>query len=338
MVCFALTMACTGSEGYTPQRLSGVIWGTAYNITYRTVPGISPDEVSEAVTGALASVDSAANMFSPASEVSRFNADGFLRSPSPRFSYLVRESSGLSDASGGAFQPTIASLVELWGFGVKDIFSTPTQQQIDSAMTLVGMDKLIVSGDSVKARIPGVRLDFGAIAKGYGVDCVADVLKTLGIKDYIIEIGGEVCMHGLSPRGDEWVVQIDAPVPDQSGSHTLLATLSLTDAAVATSGNYRNFRVDPNGRLTYHTISPITGQPAQSDILSATVVATNTTTADALATACMVLGLEASSSMITTLMAGNSDIFGAIFVTSDNSGSFRLHKVGLSQFTLHEPK
>ncbi len=325
--------SCADSDGtYVPERITGVVWGTTYSITYNPTKGGDSDAVRAAVTTAIAAVDSAANAFSPTSEIVRLNVAGRLHHPSAHFLRLCNTSADINRASDGAFDPTLGPLVDIWGFGAGEAKANPSTADIDSALVSVGMAKVMVGVDSVHFAHPAMRLDFGAIAKGYGVDCVAEALANNGITDYMVEIGGEVRGAGLSPRGTAWAVQIDAPVPDKSGVHTRLAVAELTDAAMATSGNYRNFRREPDGTLVYHTISPVTGRPVITDILSATVVCSDAMTADALATASMVLGLERASAMITRLAeVKDSGVYGAIFVTSstERDTPFAMHNVAL---------
>lgn len=333
-VLLGIPSGCVVNGGKSaPVHLSGVVWGTAYNITYIPTPDVSLEQATAAITEALDAVDTVANAFNPSSEISVFNRVGYLYTPSASFVELIERSKLFNKYSYGAFEPTLAPLVDLWGFGASSKEQEcPDNKAIAAAMTKVGLDKIQTTPDgTIKVLTPGVRLDFGAIAKGYGVDKVAAALTRLGIKDYIVEIGGEVRVGGQSPRGDKWAIQIDAPIPDTTGTHTRMAVLTLCEAAVATSGNYRNFRTNSSGQQVYHTISPVTGRPATSDILSATVIASRTADADALATACMVLGLKQASTMITTLTKDPEiGIYGAIFITADKEGHYTLHPVSIN--------
>lgn len=326
-------ISCSTTDGtYTPERTDGVVWGTTYSIVYNPGHHTAPADISAAITSAIASVDSAANAFNPASEIARLNSTGTLEAPSEHFLRLCRTSAEINRLSDGAFDPTLGPLVDIWGFGAGTAKTNPTTAETDSALMAVGMDKVSAADSAVTFMCPAMRLDFGAIAKGYGVDCVATTLEGLGIHDYMVEIGGEVRAGGRSPRGTAWAVQIDAPVPDVTGSHTRLAVVELADAAMATSGNYRNFRREPDGTLAYHTISPVTGRPVVTDVLSATVVCSDAMTADALATASMVLGRERATAMIERLAATDKlTVYGAIFVTSTDGpdSPFAIQSVAL---------
>lgn len=328
VMSMALT-SCNGEKGYEAAKMSGVVWGTTYHIIYDGAKGGSQSEVSASVTAAMASVDSVANAFNPQSEIAVLNTDGRLVAPSPGFLMLLNASRTLNAETSGCFDPTVGPAVDFWGFGPSD---APSQSSPDSLKQLIGMEKIITTGDTVSFLVPDMELDFAAIAKGYGVDCVSRALRKCGIKDFMVEIGGEVCVSGVSPRGTAWSIQLDAPVPDVTGSHSRLAVLKVKDVSIATSGNYRNFREDADGRLIYHTISPVTACPADTDILSATVFAGDAMTADALATACMVMGLERASSLIESLAKreDGTKVYGAIFVTDGGDGDFDIHPVALS--------
>lgn len=330
-VILSLT-GCSGAGGYKPQYVSGIIWGTSYNICYNADKQGDEGKVRQTIMSAMNRVDRAANAFDKMSETGLLNRTGRITNPSPEFLHLLDLSTAINHITGGAFEPTVGPLVDLWGFGITDTEVTPCKADIDSALTLIGMDKIKRTESDIQMLKPGMRLDLSAIAKGYGVDCVAQALEDCNISDYMVEIGGEVRVHGHNPNGNNWTIQIDAPVPDISGTHTRLALLQLCDAALATSGNYRNFRYTETGKLVYHTISPITGQPIQSDILSATVIAQNTAVADALATACMVLGMEESAALISRLACSdNPYVYGAVFVTAgSDTEPFVLNPVAIN--------
>lgn len=321
---------CQKKKDYEVRKTSGVIWGTMYNITYNAAGLSDEKDANSIITAALNRIDNAANAFSKTTEISRLNRDGKLDNPSAEMQMLLNASRAISELSDGAFEPTIGPLVDAWGYGSGEQIDDLTQQRIDSVLALVGMNKLHFDAKRVEFSESGMRLDLAAIAKGAGVDAVAEALADAGISDFIVEIGGEVRVAGKSPRGTPWTVQIDAPITDDSGTHHQLAVVELSDAALATSGNYRNFHRNEAGELTYHTISPVTGRPVQTDILSATVVARQTMIADALATASMVLGLDKATRMIEKIIAsGYGDVYGAIFVT-ENNGTFVLHPVALN--------
>lgn len=323
-----IVAGCGKSDTYTPETLSGVVWGTTYNIT---VPR-NDKNIAQAVNQAISGVDSAANAFNQASEIAVLNREGRLDNASRHFMDILETAIKFNRITGGAFDPTVGPLVDLWGFGAgsSDGAHRPSQATVDSLRALTGIDKISISEPNSVTLRPGSRLDFAALAKGYGVDCVSHAIEGLGIENYMVEIGGELRVRGRNPHGQLWSVQIDTPIPDTLGRHSQLAVVRLADAAVATSGNYRNFFTDADGRMVSHTISPQTGCPVQTEILSATIFARDCMSADALATACMVLGLDKASELIDTLVSDAANgIYGAVFVTEDCDGNYLLNCVGI---------
>lgn len=284
---FLLTTASCRESFY---KCEGVSWGTTYSIIYRGVPVLE-----DSVRAILRQVDNSLSMFNPASGVSRLNR-GETRETDSLFRAVYYTAALVHRFSEGRFDPTVAPLVDLWGFGrVKRPEGTPApeQQEIDSVLTLVGMDATGVDGGRLIAP-QGTQFDFSALAKGYGVDLVGEMFSRNGVEDYMIEIGGEIRLQGQNPFGRQWQIQVDAPVVERHGSapgHQRLTVLSLGPecTALASSGNYRNYRTDSLGRAWGHTLSPLTGRPVQSPVLSATVIdkSGNCALADALATATM---------------------------------------------------
>ena len=192
----------------------------------------------------------------------------------------------------GAFDPTVSPLINAWGFGFKN--GVPmTPEIVDSLWHLVGMERVELLGGRLYKDDPRMTLNFSAIAKGYAVDVVASFLRGKGVENYLVEIGGEVVARGKNERGEIWRVGIDTPDEGNVAGGEIDAVVMLDDAALATSGNYRNFRI-VDGRRVAHTINPATGYPVQHSLLSATVLASDCMTADAYATAFMVLGVEKS--------------------------------------------
>lgn len=308
---------CSESITYEPVNVSGVIWGTTYSITVNGAQVPDSCDIESVITDALATVDTIANAFSQTSVVSRFNREGTVLNPPAHMVAVLRLAENVSALTGNAFDPTVGPLVNLWGFGTTGESAAPTDEKVDSVRALVGMDKIKIEADEITALVPGVRLDLAAIAKGMGVDVVAQALGNIGVTDYMVEIGGEVRVGGLSPRGDRWKIQLDAPIHSHDADHYRLAILGLENVAVATSGDYRNFVENANGEIYCHIISPQTGKPVKTDIGSATVFATTTAFADALATASMVMGLEKAAKLIEELAANaEPQIYGAIFVKS----------------------
>ena len=213
------------------------------------------------------------------------------------FVHVFRLSKEISENTQGAFDITVAPLVNAWGFGFKnESHITPTQ--IDSLLQFVGFRKIDFINGKIVKQDPRVILDCSAVAKGYGSDVIAQTFDRKGIANYMVEIGGEIVVKGVNPKGEKWKVGINKPVEDSLGTAGGVQTiLNLTDVAVATSGNYRNFYYR-DGKKYAHTIDPHSGYPVQHSILSSTVLAKDCATADAYATAFMVLGLDASKEVL----------------------------------------
>jgi len=210
-------------------------------------------------------------------------------------------------------------LVNYWGFGYTGHKKPDSIDStiINKILTKVGFDKIeliIVNKDSilVKKKIPGVQLDFSSIAKGYGVDVIGRLIRDTGTNDYLVEIGGEIVTSGLSPSGKKWVVGINTP-RDNAKTNDLILDIDISDKALATSGNYRNF-FDINGHKYSHTINPKTGFPQRSNLLSVSIITKDCMTADALATACMVSGFKWSKDIIEN----NDSIQGILIYLNNN--------------------
>lgn len=265
----------------------GQIFGTTYHIKYHATK-----DLSAVIEAELHAVDSALSMFIPTSTLSKFNAAEKYAEKDALFTSVVRLALQVSEATDGDFDPTVAPLVDLWGFGLKHRDDV-TPDQVDKVMPHVGYHHLsydarrqcIVKDDAQ------TRIDCGAIAKGYAVDRVAHALQKCGATDYMVEIGGEMIVRGHNKAGEKWRVGINKPVEDSTGSGELQTVIAITNRAMATSGNYRNYYYR-GGRRYAHTINPHDGNPISHSLLSATVIAPTCAEADAYATAFMVMGLD----------------------------------------------
>ena len=261
---------------------SGSVWATTFHITY-----CSDRALDDSILQVMRAVELSLSPFEPQSTVSRVNS-GSSSVTDPMLRRILTSSAEINRLSHGAFDPTVAPLVNLWGFGYDNSHEPPTQERIDSALQLVGIQRVSIEADTLR-RPSGMTFDFSAITKGYGCDLIGEMLRRNGSEDFMVEIGGEIALAGHNDRGEKWHIQIDAPVegsvPGQEGA----MVVALTDCGVATSGNYRNYRATADGAKVWHTISPVTGRPAESPTLSATVIAPDCMTADALATACMAM-------------------------------------------------
>ncbi|MBO4362076.1 MAG: FAD:protein FMN transferase [Paludibacteraceae bacterium] len=269
----------------------GQVFGTYYAIQYESVI-----DLQDSITATFAAFDRSMSLFNPASTLSRING-GTDSVADACFVQMYRTAEEVHRLSGGAFDITVAPLVNLWGFGLKNR-ARVTQEQVDDLLPHVGQEKIGLRGTVVEKTDPMVQVDAGAIAKGQSCDIVAALLQRNGCANYLVDIGGEVVAKGHNPQDQPWRIGITRPIDDASGSvNEVQAVLQTTDIALATSGNYRNFYYDGEQKRS-HTIDPRTGYPVQHSLLSATVRSNNCMRADALATACMVLGEEAALAMI----------------------------------------
>lgn len=310
----AILMSCDRKPAYIND--SGMVWNTIYNITYS-----SSRPLGDSIKATMRRVELSLSPFNSLSVISRINA-GLTDSTDALIDTVFAVSKAINLVSGGLFDPSAAPLFSLWGVGHGDKnVSAPTDAQIDSAMQLVGIDQCSISDGIITRKAPTTQFNFSAITKGFGCDMVGKCLRQNGCNDYMVEIGGEIALAGLSPSGKKWRIQVDAPVfNDSTIEHTRLGVIELTDCGIATSGNYRNFRRDANGNLYGHTISPVTGRPVTNlSTLSATVIARDCMTADALATACMAMAPAYALAMIESIEGAE-----AMLVSSDGTNGYRL--------------
>ena len=291
-------VACTESPPDTV-RLSGATMGTRYHITWLgSAEQPSPEQLHSGIEAVLEDVNASMSTWREGSEISRFN-----RSPakewfslSQPFADVFAMARLVSEASGGAYDVTVAPLVNLWGFGPEMGEEVPAAADIAAALKNVGQGRLDFDPRGPALRKPGpMALDFSSIAKGYGVDRVAEWLEAQGVQHYLVEIGGEIRVAGHSPRGEPWRIAIEKPSPDalRAVGRSVQETIILTDAALATSGDYRNF-FEVDGVRYSHTLDPRTGTPVRHELVSVTVIHPSATMADAWATALTVLGAEAA--------------------------------------------
>ena len=269
--------SCSHADKYV--RMEGMIWNTVYHITFE-----GPESLQDSILPTLEKVSKSLSIFDKNSIVSLLNESDSAR-VDKHFITVYDTSVEINKKSHGNFDPTVSPLITAWGFGIGHTATADTTA-VDSVLQFVGIDKTARRGDVIVKEDRRTQFNFSAIAKGYGCDQVGEMLRRNGVVNYMVEIGGEIALSGKSPSGSDWSISIDAPLEDAERNYESAMVISLTDAGVATSGNYRNFRME-NGKKYAHTISPSTGRPFFSEILSATVVAGSCMEADALATACM---------------------------------------------------
>lgn len=291
------------------QHDSGLVFGTSYNITYQSNDNLKPE-----IEKVLADVDASLSPFNEKSVITHVNRNEAV-TLDDHFITVFRLSSEIYKDTEGAFDITVAPLVNAWGFGFKN-GTMPDKQAIDSLKQFVGFDKVKLQDGKIIKTDDRLMLDCSAIAKGYGVDAVAKMLKSKGISNFMVEIGGEIVASGENPKGAPWRIGVSKPEDDSvSVSNDIQGIINISDKAMATSGNYRNFYYK-GGKKYAHTIDPKTGCPVQHSILSATVVSDECAKADAYATAFMVMGLEKAKAVL----ARHKDMM-AYFIYSDDKGN-----------------
>lgn len=292
----------------------GLVFGTVYKITYQ-----SSENLKDEIEKELQKVDNSLSPFNKQSVITRINQNTDLHTDS-LFVYVFNLAKEVSNNTGKAYDVTVAPLVNAWGFGFKHS-QFPDSLTIDSLRQFVGIDKVQLNADGeVVKSDPRMMLDFSSIAKGFGVDCVARLFDRKGIKNYMIDIGGELVMKGQNAKMETWRIGVNKPIDDSlSVNQELQTILEITDAGMATSGNYRNFYYK-DGKKYAHTIDPRTGYPIQHNILSSTVIAKNCATADAYATAFMVLGLDSAKAVCNA-----HPELDAYFIYTDRNGKLQTY-------------
>ena len=309
LICATVLCSCSDKKWYKSE---GAVWGTTYHITYKAAV-----DLSDSITAAMSRVEKSLSPFAPQSLISRINngedipVDTLLKKVFVAAQFVSAE-------SGFAFDPTVAPAVNLWGYGYRSGSGDPASGQIDSIKSLIGFYNTYLENDMIVRDNPATEFDFSAITKGFGCDVVGETLRRNGCTDYLVEIGGEMSLAGLNPRGEKWRVMIDTPEENaETVRHERLAVIAVTDCGVATSGNYRNFRITASGK-TWHTIDPRTCRPAVTPTLSATVIAPDAMLADAFATACMVMQPDSAVAMTERQRTRR---ISAMLVVADSTGT-----------------
>ena len=302
------TVIIVSRQQSTPyQHDRGMVFGTVYHITYQSSKSLQKDIEAE-----LAKVDASLSPFNERSIITAVNENRDTV-VNKMFSDVFALAMKISDSTNGAFDITVAPLVNAWGFGFKG-GAMPSRHQVDSLKALVGYHKVSLTNGRVSKTDPRIMLDCSSIAKGYGCDVVAKFLSAKGIDNYMVEIGGEIVTRGISEKRLPWKIGVTKPSDDSLNVNQEIQTIiNVTDKAMATSGNYRNFYYK-NGRKYAHTIDPSTGYPVQHNILSSTVIADDCATADAYATAFMVMGLDKAK----TILSRHPELMAYFILASDD--------------------
>lgn len=277
--------------------MHGFALGTSYNIQY--VANLSDAQVQNGIDSIFRVINKSLSTYLPQSDISKINRGDTTVVVDHHFRAVFEKATEVWKATGGYFDPTVGVLVNAYGFGPGKSITDLNPEQKDSLLSLIGWKQLQLSQDNIiKKESPHIYVDFNAIAKGYTVDIVGDFLQKSGSSDFMVEIGGEIVTRGNSPKtGQAWKIAIDNPL--QEGKRDFLHTLTLQDQALASSGNYRKYRIDTiTGERFVHSINPLNGSALKTNILSTSVKAPDCLTADAWATALMVIPFEKGKALI----------------------------------------
>lgn len=315
MLLIALAFVTVSCQRQQFQQIEGSAFGTIYHITY---PGKPSPTLHQQVDSVLNTINATFSIFDTNSLISSINKgnDEVLNAD---FLKVLSTSLQISKQTDGAFDCTCQPLVELFGFGHGNRKQTVPQHVIDSVKQFVGFQLLSIDGNRLVKQDARVQLNFNAIAKGYAVDKVADFLKHLGYRDFIVEIGGEIVASG-SKNGKAWLVGIQVPTETKDGPLESFKQFKLSDKAVATSGNYRNYFEEGGVRYT-HILDPASGKPEQTNLLSVTVIAPDCISADAYATAFMVLGIEKCKRIVEK----HPEL--EVYIIYDDKGKFKVEHI-----------
>lgn len=296
------------------KHVAGYVQGTTYHITYENEIG---NDLNLQIDSLLKEFDLTFSEYIPNSIISRINRNDSTVEINDMFATVFNKSAEVYRETGGAFDLTVGPLVDAWGFGPEKK-DTINRSHIDSLLKLVGMNKVRISGKKVIKDSPGIILDVNGIAQGYSVDIVCNFFDNLGIKNYMVEIGGEVKAKGKNDKGKLWRIGVDRPSYTDNPGENLQVILSLENKAVTTAGNYRNY-FEENGVKYSHIIDPHSGKPVMNRLLSVTIVAEDALTADAWDTPCMVLGLEGTRELLK-----KHPELDAYLIYSDEQGDYQV--------------
>ncbi|MBO7595778.1 MAG: FAD:protein FMN transferase [Bacteroidales bacterium] len=318
LLCVFAVLCATGCTNNSNSgkyiMVQGFAQGTTWHITYKSFNG---EDLKPQIDSILTAFDNSMSAYNKESQLTKINNNDTTIVVDRFFKEIFENSLHLYNISGKAFDPTVSPLVSLWGFGKHKDMRRPTQNEIDSVLEFVGLDKVKIQDGRVIKTDPRITLIFNANAQGYSVDVLARWFDSLGYSDYLVEIGGEVFAKGVNSAGQLWRVGIDSPIDGSTEEDRVIqAVVSLSGKSLCTSGNYRNFFVE-NGEKYSHELDPVTGYPKRDSLLSVAVIAPDAVNADGLATTVMVLGLEKGFRLLDSL----PDTEG-YFIYAARNGSF----------------
>jgi FAD:protein FMN transferase len=305
----------------------GETQGTYYAMTYFD----SEDRnFQPEVDSILNAFDHSVSLWEPGSIISRINRGDSAVKPDEWFIDIFKQSQNIAAKTGGDFDCTVGPLVNAWGFGFKGKIKMD-QAKVDSLLQYVGYQKVSLDNQNRIIKPEGFKFDFNAIAQGYSDDVIGNFLASKGIKNYLIDIGGEVLAKGSKPDGKPWLVGIENPAADSLSERTINTRVKLIDKALATSGSYRKY-YEENGVRYSHTIDPHSGYPVRHSLLSVSVLAKDCATADGYATAFMVMGFDKARAF-----AENHPDMEAFFIMDGGDGTFKTYATkGLENLIVKE--
>jgi FAD:protein FMN transferase len=314
LLLFLIISSCKEKKAVI-STFSGFTQGTTYSIVYDNSKNINPDDLKLKVEKTLHNFDMSLSLYKDSSIISRLNRNEEV-APDSFFTEVFKKSVNISKITDGAFDITVGPLVNAWGFG-PDAHKNFSESKRDSLLKFVGIDKVsLINGRLIKSN-PGVKLDVNAIAQGFSVDVICLLFDKLGIKNYLIEIGGEVRGKGTK-AGELWRIGIDKPVDNNmSPGETLQAIIKISDKAIATSGNYRKFYIEDGVKYSHH-VDPKTGYTVKNTLLSVSIIADECAMADGVATGCLVMGKEKTIEFL-----GKHPEFEGYLIFSDDNGNFK---------------
>lgn len=305
----------------------GQTQGTYYAITYFDVKGRN---LQHQIDSILKAFDYSVSMWVPESIISRINRGDSTARPDAWFIDIFKRSQEISVATDGAFDCTVGPLVNAWGFGFKGKIKMD-RSKVDSLLQFVGYQKVSLDSQNQIIKPEGFKFDFNAIAQGYSADVISNYLASKGIKNYLVDIGGEVLGKGVKPDGQPWLVGIENPAADSLSQRSINTRVKLADKALATSGSYRKY-YEENGKRFSHEIDPHTGYPVKHSLLSVSVLAPDCATADGYATAFMVMGFDKAREFVE-----NEPDLDAFFIVDGGGGAFKTYATeGLEELVAPE--
>ncbi len=288
-----IIISCKSDKEFQNSRLSGSVFGTSYSVIYDL-----ESDFSKEFDSIFSVINNSMSTYQVDSNISKWNRNETTEVDS-HFVEVYTTAKRIYEQTEGVFDPTIGTIVNAMGFGPEEKMSELDSLKVDSLMQFVGFEKLFLADRFLIKKHKNTFIDFNAIAKGYGVDVIADFLESKNSENYLVEIGGEIRSKGINvEKQAAWKVGIDKPNFD--GTQSVMKAITLTESAMATSGTYRKFKVDENGNRYAHIIDAKTGYPTKTNILSVSVLTPNCMTADGFATAFQAMGIEKIEEFLKT--------------------------------------